>query len=90
MLSQPKATIKFPKLTKPWWTDIKDPEHIVTVGQENHEGTDAWNITCAKVLEVFGLPGNRFHYRPHTEYMTFTFKNKKDAVLCKILLSEKL
>ena len=75
-------------LEKPWWTDISDPEYIVTVGWERHDGIPAWNETCAMVLEVFGLPGNRFVYKPFEDFMTFTFKSKKDADLCRILLSE--
>ena len=77
-------------LEKPWWTDISDPEYIVTVGWERHDGIPAWNETCAMVLEVFGLPGNRFVYKPFEDFMTFTFKSKKDADLCRILLSERL
>ena len=49
-----------------------------------------WNETCALVLEVFGLPGNRYESHPEEDCMTFTFKNKKDADLCRILLSERL
>jgi len=54
------------------------------------QGTIWWNETCALVLEVFGLPGNRFIYKPHLDYMVFEFKNKKDEQLCRILLSERL
>lgn len=54
------------------------------------QGTLWWNETCAMVLQVFGLPGNRFVYRPYEDFMTFTFKSKKDADLCRILLSERL
>ena len=49
-----------------------------------------WNETCAIVIEVFGLPGNRFVSTPTSDFMVFTFKSKKDADLCKILLSERL
>lgn len=49
-----------------------------------------WNETCAMVLEVFGLPGDRFITTPKEDAMTFTFKSKKDADLCRILLSERL
>ena len=90
MLYPKKAIIKFPKVKKPWWTHVKDLEHVVTIDWTHHEGVESWNITCAKVLEVFGLPGQRYYYRPFDTHMTFTFKNKKDAVLCRILLSEKL
>ena len=56
----------------------------------HNQGNLWWNETCAMVLEVFGLPGNRFVYKPFEDFMTFTFKSKKDADLCRILLSERL
>ena len=31
----------------------------------NNQSVPWWNECCAMVLEVFGLPGNRFMYRPH-------------------------
>lgn len=49
-----------------------------------------WNELCADVVEVFGLPGNRFVSHPTMDHMDFHFKSKKDADLCRILLSEKL
>ena len=54
------------------------------------QGNAWWNETCALVLQVFGLPGNRFVYTPSEDFMIFTFKSKKDAALCRILLSERL
>jgi hypothetical protein len=56
----------------------------------NNQSVPWWNECCVSVLEVFGLPGNRFMYHPHTDYMIFEFKSKQDADLCRILLSEKL
>lgn len=49
-----------------------------------------WNEACADVLEVFGLPGGRFTSHPQMNQMDFYFKSKKDADLCKILLSDKV
>jgi hypothetical protein len=49
-----------------------------------------WNEVCADVVEVFGLPGDRFTSHPTPNYMDFHFKTKKDADLCRILLSEKI
>jgi hypothetical protein len=63
--------------------------HEIVVAWHNQD-TLWWNETCAMVLEVFGLPGNRFVYKPFEDFMTFTFKSKKDADLCRILLSERL
>jgi hypothetical protein len=56
----------------------------------NNQSVPWWNECCAQVLEVFGLPGSRFMFRPHTEYMIFEFSSEKDQKLCQILLSEKL
>jgi len=64
-------------------------ENQVAVLWDNQNGF-WWNETCALVLEVFGLPGNRYESHPEEDCMTFTFKNKKDADLCRILLSERL
>jgi hypothetical protein len=47
-----------------------------------------WNEICVKVMEVFGLPGNRYTTHPSTHYMAFKFNSEKDRILCEILLSE--
>jgi hypothetical protein len=63
--------------------------NTVTVVWDNQNGF-WWNETCSMVLEVFGLPGHRYESKPESDYMCFTFKNQKDADLCRILLSERL
>jgi len=74
---------------KTWWTDVSNPEQIVQVNWINGlTVANSWNEACAKVLSVFGLPGERFYYRPKEDYMIFIFKSIKDARLCRILLSE--
>lgn len=75
---------------KPDWWDGAIPEHQVITVPWNNQSNNWWNETCADVLEVFGLPGQRFYYKPYPNYMTFTFKTKKDADLARILLSEKM
>lgn len=63
--------------------------HLVSIpwqGQANYW----WNEACADVLEVFGLPGDRYTSHPQMDQMDFLFKSHRDAELCKILLSEKL
>ena len=62
--------------------------HSVILKWDN-QNVSWWNESCALVLEVFGLPGDRFVYHPYEDYMTFDFKNEKDANLCKILLSDR-
>ena len=64
-------------------------ENTVTVTWNNQNGF-WWNETCAVVVEVFGLPGDRYVTIPSYDAMFFDFKNQKDADLCRILLSERL
>lgn len=71
-----------------WWHK-PEPKYVVKVNWHNQDNK-WWNETCAMVLEVFGLPGNRFYYSPHEDYMTFTFKDLRDVDICKILLSDRL
>ena len=54
----------------------------------HNQDNNWWNEICADVVEVFGLPGDRFTYRPRYEDMSFIFKNQKDYDLCRVLLSE--
>lgn len=56
----------------------------------NNQSGHWWNETCADIMETFGLPGDRYVSSPTADYMLFTFKNKKDADLCRILVSEKI
>jgi len=66
-----------------------EDQNSVYVHWDNQNGF-WWNETCAMVLEVFGLPGGRYESHPEQDVMKFTFKSKKDADLCRILLSERL
>ncbi len=56
--------------------------------QWNNQSIPWWNECCAMVLEVFGLPGERFVYHPFEDYMEFHFSSKKDQQLCQIMFSE--
>jgi hypothetical protein len=49
-----------------------------------------WNQTCADVIEHFGLPGGRYTTEVSTECMKFYFKNEQDALMCRLLTSEKV
>ena len=64
--------------------------HTIRVNWQSESGAVWWNETCAMVLEVFGLPGHRFVYHPFENYMEFLFASEKDAIMCKLLLSDRL
>jgi len=63
--------------------------HVVRLPWTGQSGV-WWNEACADIMEVFGLPGDRFTSHPTAEYMDFYFKSEKDAQLCRILVSEKI
>lgn len=65
-------------------------DHEVNIDWKIGDTGPYWNELCANIVEVFGLPGGRFVSTPTVDFMVFTFKNKKDAELCRILLSEHL
>ena len=69
---------------------MNNDNNTVTVLWDDRQTGFWWNETCSMVLEVFGLPGARYESKPEHDYMSFTFKNQKDAELCKILLSERI
>ena len=74
---------------KTWWTNISNPDQVVRIDWDSGIGfAYGWNEACAKVLSVFGLPGDKYYYRPTDNFMMFIFKSTKDATLCRILLSE--
>ena len=71
------------------WISVEKTSNTRAVEWDNQNGF-WWNETCAVVLEVFGLPGNRYTSHPTQDAMFFNFKSVKDADLCRILLSERL
>ncbi len=49
-----------------------------------------WNETCADIVEHFGLPGDRYTTEINENEMKFFFKDERDALLCKIMISDKI
>jgi hypothetical protein len=47
-----------------------------------------WNFTCATIMEHFGLPGNRYVTNVNVDCIDFIFYDDRDALMCKILVSE--
>ena len=40
-----------------------------------------WNEVCARAIEMFGLPGDRFETHANINHMDFVFKSNKDALM---------
>lgn len=49
-----------------------------------------WNETCANIIEVFGLPGDKYTTEVSANEMLFFFQNEKDAMMCMLLISEEI
>jgi hypothetical protein len=47
-----------------------------------------WNETCANIIEHFGLPGGKYTTEISADDMRFFFTDERDALMCKILISE--
>jgi hypothetical protein len=54
--------------------------------QNNHW----WNETCAQIIEHFGLPGDRYTTEVAADEMKFLFKDEREALLCRIMISDRL
>lgn len=61
----------------------------ITVPWKNQTNT-WWNETCADIVEHFGLPGNRYVTEITADHMHFDFNDDKDALMCRIMISEEL
>ena len=64
-------------------------EFVVTVPWES-QSNHWWNETCADIVEHFGLPGDKYVTSVNTECMDFIFYDDKDALMCRLLISEKI
>lgn len=49
-----------------------------------------WNETCANIIEIFGLPGDKYTTEVSADEMLFFFQNEKDAMMCMLLISEEI
>ena len=62
---------------------------VVTVPWESKSNV-LWNETCADIIEHFGLPGGKYSTEVSTEYMKFIFYDDRDALMCQLLVSDKV
>jgi hypothetical protein len=61
----------------------------ITVPWKNQTNT-WWNETCVNILEHFGLPGDRYITEITADHMHFDFNDDKDALMCRIMISDKI
>ena len=49
--------------------------------ERNYDNEYKWNEVCARAIEMFGLPGDRYETHANVHYMDFIFKSNKDALM---------
>jgi len=49
--------------------------------RREHDNEYQWNEVCARAIEMFGLPGDRFRTYSSINYMDFIFVSDKDALM---------
>ena len=47
----------------------------------NYDNEVNWNEVCARAIERFGLPGDKYTTRANIHYMDFVFVSNKDALM---------
>ena len=47
----------------------------------NYDNEYRWNEVCARAIEIFGLPGDRYITHANVHHMDFVFKSNKDALM---------
>ena len=49
-----------------------------------------WDEICELVYKIFGRPGEKFIHNSSENFTEFLFEDKKDATLCRLLLSDRI
>ena len=62
------------------------PEHThgLTLNWVHGDYMELWNMRMARVVELFGLPGDRYVTELTEDYMTFWFRDAHDALLFRL------
>ncbi len=58
----------------------------ITWGLKSDEYNLTWSETCARILEQFGLPGDRYTTEINSEYMIFNFTTQEDAMMATLMV----
>ena len=58
----------------------------VRVDWKNGDTIPDWNEKCIRVIESFGLPGNKYMTKVTEDYMIFSFVEAEDAMIAKLMI----
>jgi len=60
--------------------------HCVRVSWNYDDKQELWNLRCARIVEIFGLPGHRYRTVVCTDWMEFWFQTEQDATMCRLVI----
>ena len=65
---------------------MKSTEHThgLTLHWKQNDYMELWNLRLARVVELFGLPGDRYITEASANDMTFWFRDPNDALLFRL------
>jgi len=65
---------------------LYSPEHThgLTLHWARDDYMELWNMRMANIVELFGLPGDRYITEITQDYMTFWFRDHRDALLFRL------
>lgn len=56
-------------------------KYVARIDWQPNDYNERWNEMMARCVEVFGLPGGRYHTYIDTDYMDFIFDHEQDRLL---------
>jgi hypothetical protein len=58
----------------------------VKISWNNGDTYTEWDEKCIRVIETFGLPGNKFTTKLGDDCLVFSFTDPEDAVMAQLML----
>ena len=58
----------------------------IKVNWQEGDTETLWTEKCIKVIEAFGLPGNKYFTSVTEDYMLFSFIEPEDALMARLLI----
>jgi hypothetical protein len=58
----------------------------VTINWRQGDTINDWDKKCIRVIETFGLPGNKYTTELSEDHMIFTFVDAEDAVIARLMI----
>ena len=58
----------------------------IKVAWKDGDSVSDWTDKCARVLQSFGSPGNKYMTQVTEDYMIFSFVDAEDALMARLII----